>query len=56
MMLPEEQEACYPGAIEAYEQPCEEDEFHCGGDQCVHGSKLCDNVYDCPNGADELKW
>lgn len=54
MSLPEE--GCLPGAIEAAEGDCEEDEFSCGDGQCVHGLLTCDNKLDCANGADELRW
>lgn len=53
MMLPEEE--CLPGLPEP-EDPCEEDEFHCGGGQCIHGADVCDFEYECANGADELQW
>ena len=35
---------------------CEEDEFDCGDGKCIHGLGVCDNTYQCMNGADELMW
>ena len=35
---------------------CEEEEFDCGYGNCIHGLGLCDNKYQCLNGADELMW
>lgn len=35
---------------------CGEHEFACGDGKCIHGLAVCDNSYDCVNGADELMW
>jgi hypothetical protein len=35
---------------------CEEHEWDCGDGQCIHGLGVCDNKYQCMNGADELEW
>jgi hypothetical protein len=54
--LPEDK--CYDG-YDYYEERrpvCKEDQFDCGDGTCVHGLKLCDNRFDCRNGADELSW
>jgi hypothetical protein len=34
--------------------PCQEDEFVCfQSAQCLHQSRLCDSIKDCPDGSDE---
>ena len=52
MKLPEE--GCIGGPDQMTR--CEEDEFDCGNDQCIHGLGVCDRKYQCMNGADELEW
>lgn len=54
MQLPEEN--CYDGVDYEEKRDCGEYRFDCGDDTCVHGMKLCDNRFDCGNGADELGW
>ena len=51
--LPEEN--CIEGPMDD-RMKCEEDEFACGNGQCIHGLGVCDNKYECKNGADELGW
>lgn len=53
--LPEED--CYRGEEKPQPEPvrCGKHEFNCG-DECVDGLSVCDNRYDCHNGADELHW
>ena len=53
MKLPEKD--CIEGPITNMTR-CEEDEFNCGNGQCIHGLGVCDNMYQCMNGADELEW
>ena len=53
MKLPEKD--CLEGPITP-ETRCDEDEFNCGNGQCIHGLGVCDNKYECKNGADELEW
>ena len=53
MMLPDEK--CLP-APEMNKTDCSDIEFDCGNGQCIPGLKLCDNGFDCYNGADELEW
>lgn len=38
------------------EKTCDRDEFNCGDGQCVPTPFICNRVYDCSNGADELHW
>lgn len=33
---------------------CRPDEFHCGDGSCIHGSRQCNQVYDCKDMSDEL--
>lgn len=54
MMLPDDDE-CYSGKKEEQEKPCGPEEFACG-DECVHGSAICDRKFDCRDHSDELKW
>ena len=35
------------------EKECEEFEFHCANQECIHVNNLCDNVVDCRDGSDE---
>ena len=35
---------------------CTYEEFNCGNGQCIPSETLCDNNYNCRNGADELQW
>ena len=51
--LPEER--CIEGPYD-YMSKCEEDEFHCGDGQCIHGLGVCDGKYQCMTGADERMW
>lgn len=37
-------------------QRCDENEFDCGYGECIPGMQLCDKIYQCKNGADELDW
>lgn len=53
MQLPEKD--CLP-ALPMNDSKCTEDEFDCGDGVCIHGLQLCDNKFDCRNGADELQW
>lgn len=32
---------------------CQPDEFQCGDGTCIHGTKQCDKVHDCPDNSDE---
>ena len=54
MSLPEE--SCLDEEPELPPADCGADEYNCGNGQCVHGLATCNNVFDCLNGADELKW
>ena len=53
MQLPEEQCLTAP---ETNETQCSDIEFDCGNGLCIPGLKVCDNGFDCHNGADELEW
>lgn len=32
---------------------CRPDEFQCGDGSCIHGTKQCNKVHDCPDFSDE---
>lgn len=32
---------------------CRPDEFQCGDGSCIHGTKQCNKVHDCPDYSDE---
>lgn len=32
---------------------CRPDEFQCGDGSCIHGTKQCNKVHDCPDHSDE---
>lgn len=32
---------------------CRPDEFQCGDGTCIHGTKQCNKVHDCPDYSDE---
>lgn len=32
---------------------CQPDEFQCGDGSCIHGTKQCNKVHDCPDYSDE---
>ena len=35
------------------EKECEEFEFHCDNQECIHVNNLCDRKVDCRDGSDE---
>lgn len=40
---------CEPPAL----LTCRPDEFQCGDGSCIHGTKQCNKVHDCPDYSDE---
>lgn len=40
---------CCPAAL----LTCRPDEFQCGDGSCIHGTKQCNKVHDCPDYSDE---
>lgn len=35
---------------------CDDEDFDCGDGQCISYGRVCDNQFECRNGADELGW
>ena len=45
---------CMLVLVSAYSKGCAPDEFRCENDYCIHVTKWCNGVIDCPDTSDEV--